>query len=88
MFDLKTDVMKNLRSATAFHMPERVVELVNVCGNRHHREDKSIQSEFLDWHKQDFDWDNDDLNDKNGPVENTHPEIPPKIPGIELGNGK
>ena len=42
VFDLKTGVVKNTRSATDFPMPDRVIELVNEWGKRNRKEEKNI----------------------------------------------
>ena len=86
MLDSKTDVVKNPRISTDFTMPDMVMGLVNEWGKISHKEERKNHLEFLDWNKQKLDWENDDLDDTAELVENTHPEIPEQIPGIELAN--
>ena len=56
MFDLKTGVVKNPRSATVFPMPGIGIELVNAWSKISLKEDKKSQLELLDRNKQKFDW--------------------------------
>ena len=62
MFDLKTGVVKNIRSAMDFSIPHRFLELVNVWGKISCKEEKNNQLQFLDQNKQKFDWNNDELD--------------------------
>jgi len=47
------------------------------------RSDQTLQ--FLNWHKEKFDWDNEDLEIEEGLVEDeAHPDLPAEIPGVPL----
>ena len=47
------------------------------------RSDQTLQ--FLNWHKEKFDWDNEDLEIEEGLVEDeAHLDLPAEIPGVPL----
>ena len=87
VFDIKTGKVKKPRTISVFPMPDRVLKLVNQWGQRSQREEVQNKLEFLNRLKQRYDWDNDDLEDDEGLVEEeeqAHPNIPAQLPGIEL----
>jgi hypothetical protein len=67
-------------------MPDRVITMVDDWGRRHCRGDKKKSLTFLNQKRQLYDWDNDNLEDDKGLVDPdiTHPDLPAKVPGINL----
>ena len=59
---------------------------VNNWGGSSGKEDYSMKLEFLNRHRQQYDWDNDELTDDAGLMADdvAHPDITAEIPGIEL----
>ena len=84
-FDIKTGKVKKPREFTRLPMPDKVVKIVNQWGRRSQRESQADKLEFLNRHKQRFDWDNDEIVDE-GLVQDEIPlpEIPAEMPGIPL----
>ena len=58
---------------TEFPIPDRVINIVEQRPKWPTIADKQSMLEFLDCHKQKFDWENDNLEDSQGLVEYTHP---------------
>ena len=68
-------------------MPEMLLRLANRWGKSSRSEQYGNKLEFLDRHKEKFDWDNEDIEDKEGLVEpdpdqDTHPGLLAEIPGV------
>jgi hypothetical protein len=87
IFDINTGAIKKPPTVTPLPMPDRVISVVNDCGRHHTKENKSCSLIFLNCKQQLYDWDNNDLNDKEGLVEpdtDTCPSIPAKFLGIDL----
>ena len=63
-----------------------MIATIGAWGRKFQKEEQRKQLVFLDQKKQAFEWDNDEL-DEVGPDEDIpHPEIPDKIPGIEVAD--
>ena len=84
VFYIKTGVVKKPRKMTEFHIPDQVITLLDKWSKRSSREYMQSRLVFLNLHKHKFDWVNDDLDKSEGLVENSHPEIPAQMPGIDL----
>jgi hypothetical protein len=67
-------------------MPNRVIKVVKDWRRHHQKEDKKKFLEFLNCKRQQYDWENIDLEDVKGVVESdiTHPNIPIKFSGVNL----
>ena len=67
-------------------MPDRIIAVVEDWGQRHKRENKSTKLEFLNQKRQQYNWDNNDLEYDEGLIEQDieHPDILAKFPGIYL----
>ena len=77
VFDLKTGVVKKVRTITMFPLPTRVIDLVNAWGRRYQQEERPDKLEFLNRQKLKYDWDNDDLEYSEGIVEDAKPSDDP-----------
>ena len=69
---------------TEFHIPYQFITLLDKWSKRSSREYMQYRLVFLNLHKHKFDWVNDDLDKSEGLVENSHPEIPAQMTGIDL----
>ncbi len=67
-------------------MPDRVITVVEDWGRRHIKENNSTKLKFLNQKRQQYDWDNEDLEYNKGLIEpdTAHPDIPAEFPGIDL----
>ena len=65
--------------------PDRVIKRVNDLGNTPRGEKYLDGLEFLNYHKQPFDWENDELNEKLPEVEEPiYPDVLAEVPGLVL----
>ena len=65
--------------------PDRVIKRVNGLGKTPRGEKYSDGLEFLNRHKQRFDWENEELNEKISEVEEPiYPDILAEVPGLVL----
>jgi hypothetical protein len=84
VFDINTVAVKKPCTVTLLPMPDRVIKVVNDWG--HAEEDIKLSLTFLNHKKQLYDWDNDDLQDEEGLIEDPegHRELSAKFPSIDL----
>jgi hypothetical protein len=69
VFDIYTGVVKKPRTITPLPMPDRVIAVIEDWGRRHQKEDKASTLEFLNQKRQQYDWDNDDIEYEEGLIE-------------------
>ncbi len=86
VFDNNTGIVKKPRTITPLPMPDRVITVVEDWGRRHIKENNSTKLKFLNQIRQQYDWDNEDLEYNKGLIkpDNAHPNIPAEFPGIHL----
>jgi hypothetical protein len=79
VFDINTGVVKKPRTITPLPMPDRVIAVIKDWGRHHQKED-------LNQKRQQYDWDNNDLEYDKGLIKPdiAHPDIPAELPGIDL----
>ena len=76
VFYLTTGTVKKPMSVTTFPMPDHIIDLVNEWGQKYQKEEKKNKLEFLNPVQLQYDWDNDELKDTKGLVENhAHEDI-------------
>ena len=85
VFDLVTGTVKKPRSVTVLPMPDCAISQVNTWGKKYQEEEKKNKLEFLNCAKLQYNWDNDELEESEGLIEElAHPGLPAQFPGIEL----
>ena len=92
VFDLKTGVVKKVRTIRVFPMPDNVIKVVDAWGKRYQKEKRKNLLTFRDRNKQAFSWENEELDDHGIPpvaasVENQLSRSqsgPALMPGIAL----
>ena len=67
VFDIKTGVVKEVRTVKEFPMPDNVIMIVNAWGKRYQKEKKKKLLTFHDRNKQAFDWENEELSGDTSP---------------------
>ena len=66
-------------------MPDRVSSQVNAWGKKYQEEEKKNKSELLNCLQLQCDWENDELEESEGLIEElVHPDLPAQFPGMEL----
>jgi hypothetical protein len=62
VFDFNTGIVKKTCTITPLPMPDRVIAIIKDWGQRQQKEDKASMLEILNRKRQQYDWDNDNLN--------------------------
>eukprot|EP00956_Cyclotella_meneghiniana_P035517 scaffold115573_cov38-Cyclotella_meneghiniana.AAC.1 len=87
-YNLETKKVIKRRTIKPLPMPDRVIKRVISIGKASKRKRTAERLQFLNRHKQTFDWDNEDLaaDDEVGLVEPPHEtdQLLAEIPGVEL----
>ena len=84
-FDIETAKVVTRRVVKVVLYPDRVIKRVNDLGKTPHGEKHSDGLEFLNRHKQPFDWETEELNEKLPEVEEPiYPDIMAEVPGLVL----
>ena len=65
-------------------MPDRVITLLYKLFKGSSREYTQYRLALINLHKNNFYWENDNLDNSEFPVEYPHPEIPAQMPSIDL----
>jgi hypothetical protein len=86
VFDINMGVVEKPHTITPLLLPDRVIKVVKEWGRPHQKEDKAKSLEFLNQKRQQYDWNNNDLEDAEGLVKSdiSHPNIHAKFTGIDL----
>ena len=83
--DIETKKVVTRRVVKVVRYPDRVIKRVNDLGKTPRGEKSSDGLEFLNRHKQPFDWENDELNEKLPEGEEPiYPDILAEVPGLVL----
>ena len=69
VFCINTGKVLKRRKITEFPLPSRVINKVNNWGKRSKIEEYGNKLVFLDRHRQKYDWDNDEIVNEGGMVE-------------------
>ena len=76
------------RTFDTLPMPDRVLKLMNIWGKNSKYKALKSELEFLNRRGNKFEWDNEELDDTEGKIEQEpnliHPDIIAEIPGVEL----
>jgi hypothetical protein len=83
--DLETGRVVKRRTFKVLQMPERVIKRVIKMGKKSRQSRSADTLEFLNRHKEKYDWDNEELEIEEGLVEDEpHPDLLAEIPGVIL----
>jgi hypothetical protein len=83
--NLETGRVVKRRTVRVLPMPERVVKHVIKMGKKSRQSRSADTLEFLNRHKEKYDWDNEELEIEEGLVEDEpHPDLLAEIPGVPL----
>ena len=88
-FDLPTELVVIRHMYDILPMPDQVIKLINKWGSNSDKANYGTMLQFCNRNKAKFDWDNDDIEKDKGLIEdetmdNPHPSLQAKIPGVEL----
>ena len=88
VFCLETGKVLKQRKIIPLPVPDRVIQKVEQWGKRSQRESYGTKIELLNRNMKKYDWDNDDLQEEEGLVEEikevAHPDLPAEMPGIDI----
>ena len=86
-YNLDTQQIIKRRTVTPLPMPDRIIKLITRLGKKSKQSRTTDKLTFLNRHKAKFDWDNEELDDMDGLVDNTprdSDDLLAELPGMTL----